>query len=78
MTEDRGVHHAIVRLELEDVTDEEAAWFWRRLAGDPGHGQIEIDGLEAQVAEVQPLAIKARGWTAPPSLHVLVPKAWLP
>lgn len=50
VTEERRTFYASVRVELEDVTAEEAREFWRKL----GEHEIEIGGYAAAVLAVEP------------------------
>jgi cysteine synthase len=54
--EERRSHFATVRVELEDVTAEEAGQFWRALA----EHEIEIGGYAAAIVAVAPEVVTVR------------------
>ena len=60
--EERRTIYATVRVELEDVTAEDAGEFWRALA----EHEIEIGGYAAAVVEVSPEAPRAAPSIFPP------------
>ena len=50
--EERQSYFALVRVELEDATAEEARWFFEAIQG--GGATIELDGMEAGILDVTP------------------------